>query len=160
VDEIELSEQLLDCVMRIRKVMDDRLREHGLSIARKRALATLAQSPARQSDLATAFEVTPRTITELVDGLARDGFVERREDPADRRVRVVHITAAGRRANDQAVSARDQVATQIFGELSEEDRDTLSRMLTTMKETVGAMSTTDSGTRISLDPFVAGEDRR
>jgi DNA-binding MarR family transcriptional regulator len=140
VNEFELSDQLLACVTKIRRTLDERLAPFGLSVARKRVLGALATGPVRQGDLATAFEVTPRTITELVDGLERDGFAERRGDPADRRVRIVHITEAGRQANEQAMAARAEVIKQIFADLSGQDRHTLIRMLTAINKRASAMS--------------------
>ncbi|MEC3981018.1 MarR family winged helix-turn-helix transcriptional regulator [Amycolatopsis sp. H20-H5] len=166
MNEFELSEHLLTCVTRIRRVLDERLKEHGLSVARKRMLGALTEGPVRQAALASAFEVAPRTVTELVDGLERDGFVERRGDPQDRRVRLVCITPAGRRANERAMIARAEVIPQMFADLSEEDRAALLRMLVAVDKRVASMSAAglgagDRSAVIPLDaPFIAGDVQR
>ncbi|MDP8243799.1 MAG: MarR family transcriptional regulator [Candidatus Hinthialibacter antarcticus] len=44
------------------------------------------------SDLAELTGVTRATITGLLDGLERDGFIQRQPDPNDRRSQTVHLT--------------------------------------------------------------------
>ena len=41
--------------------------------------------------------LTSGSITTAIDRLERRGLVERRNDPEDRRTRIVHLTEAGRR---------------------------------------------------------------
>jgi len=41
--------------------------------------------------------LTSGSITAAVDRLERKGMVERRNDPADRRARIVHLTVPGAR---------------------------------------------------------------
>ncbi len=47
------------------------------------------------SDLAAVFGVSPAAMSRAVEGLVKKGLATRAEDPSDRRVRVVQITAAG-----------------------------------------------------------------
>ncbi|GAA3290138.1 MarR family transcriptional regulator [Streptomyces cinereospinus] len=137
-------------------------------MSRKRVLAFLARGPVRQGALAAAFEVAPRTITELVDGLERDGLVERHNDPKDRRARLVYITAAGRRADEQAMAARAETLGEIFADLAEEEREALSRMLTAVDRRVARMSAQDKEepaaaghAAVPLDaPFTVSDERR
>ncbi len=48
------------------------------------------------SDLACKIGISRATVTGLLDGLEKDGFVERRQHPEDRRALTVHLTSAGR----------------------------------------------------------------
>jgi DNA-binding MarR family transcriptional regulator len=48
-------------------------------------------------ELATAADLTPASITKMLDGLSRAGFLERVRDESDRRRVGVRITDAGRR---------------------------------------------------------------
>ncbi|MFD5142452.1 MarR family winged helix-turn-helix transcriptional regulator [Streptomyces sp. NPDC058401] len=141
MDEFVLAEQMLTCVTRIRRILDERLKAHGVSVARGRALRQVAHGPARQAALAAALGVTPRTITEMIDGLERDGLAERRDDPKDRRARLVYITAAGKKAIGLAMATRAEVITEIFSDLSAQDRTALSQALTTIGDRVTAMTT-------------------
>ena len=66
-----------------------------------------------QHQAAGRLGVDRTTMVELVDGLERKGFVERRPDPGDRRRNLVHLTPAGRHALDEGGRAsRD--AEQTF----------------------------------------------
>ena len=47
-------------------------------------------------ELAETLDITPRTVTGLVDNLERDGLVRRVADPADRRSVYAEITDQGR----------------------------------------------------------------
>jgi DNA-binding MarR family transcriptional regulator len=52
--------------------------------------------PQRLSDLAASEGVTQPAMTQLVSRLERQGFAERRGEPSDRRVVMVHLTETGR----------------------------------------------------------------
>lgn len=73
--------------------------EHGLSEGRFQILVRLQQFPdgrMTMGDLADMLDVTPRTVTGLVDNLERDGLVRRVDDPRDRRSVYAEITEEGR----------------------------------------------------------------
>lgn len=53
----------------------------------------LFDGPATVNDLASRLEVAPTTVSLMVGELSRKGVLERREDGADRRRRIVSITA-------------------------------------------------------------------
>jgi len=58
----------------------------------------------KSSEVATRGWSTPGTVTSVVDTLVRDGYVERRRDPGDRRVVRLHLTEEGRRKVTESVS--------------------------------------------------------
>ncbi|MBL7496563.1 winged helix-turn-helix transcriptional regulator [Frankia sp. CNm7] len=58
----------------------------------------LFDGPMTVNALAARLEVAPTTVSLMVADLSRGGVVERREDPDDRRRRIVSITDAGRPA--------------------------------------------------------------
>jgi len=71
---------------------------HGLSDSRARVLTRLHSSPRRRlplGALAEGLSVAPRTMTDIVDVLERDGLVKRVVDPGDRRSVLAEITQAG-----------------------------------------------------------------
>jgi DNA-binding MarR family transcriptional regulator len=158
VDDNELAEQLLTAVTRIRRALDARLQQHGASVARKRVLGALVDGPARQSTLAVAFSVTPRTVTELVDGLERDGLVKRRDDPSDRRAKLVFLTDPGRRVNELAMAARRDTIAEIFAGLSGSQRDVLGQTLSSINDHVTAITAaTDDAPDAALLPTFTGD---
>jgi DNA-binding MarR family transcriptional regulator len=79
--------------------------------------------------LAAEFGLSPHSITDIVDGLERQGMAERRPDPTDRRAKLVAITDAGEVGLGVANATRERLLKQIFGALSEADRATFLRLL-------------------------------
>jgi DNA-binding MarR family transcriptional regulator len=74
------------------------LRASGVSMWAYTVLTLLATGPMRtQAALARAAGADKTRIIPVLDELQERGLIERRPDPDDRRVRVLAITAAGRR---------------------------------------------------------------
>jgi DNA-binding MarR family transcriptional regulator len=83
---------------RIHDAMERFAEGYGLSESRLRVLTRLCHRPSRQlplGALAEGMDVTPRTMTDIIDVLERDGLVKRVPDPADRRSVQAVITEAG-----------------------------------------------------------------
>src|SRR6202011_1854557 len=71
----------------------------GLSEGRFQILVRLKHQPNGRftmGELAEMLDVSPRSVTGLVDNLERDGLVKRVDDPADRRSVYAEITELGR----------------------------------------------------------------
>jgi DNA-binding MarR family transcriptional regulator len=91
-------------LLRRLRVEDEAL---GLSAPRLSALSVLVfAGPRRVGELAEAEQVEPPTMTRLVDGMERDGFVARGPDPEDGRAVIVRATAKGVRALKKGRSRR------------------------------------------------------
>ncbi len=107
----------------------------GLSFGRIRALRRIAASPMTMGEVAAALGIDAPYATLVVDELERQGLVERRPHPTDRRVKLVATTARGtaaaRRANEILGRPPAGLATLAGPELEE-----LARIL----ETVAASS--------------------
>jgi DNA-binding MarR family transcriptional regulator len=101
----------------------------GLSPGQVQALLTLTPGEAiPMRDLAARLDYDASNLSTLVDRLERRGAVERRPDPADRRVKALVLTAAGERL--RADFWHDLVADPApFGALSEADLQALAAML-------------------------------
>lgn len=73
--------------------------QHGLSEGRFQILVRLQHQPSGRitmGDLAEMLDVSPRTVTGLVDNLERDGLVRRVDAPDDRRSVYAELTEQGR----------------------------------------------------------------
>jgi DNA-binding MarR family transcriptional regulator len=69
---------------------------YGLTPSRLAALVILdKQGPMRVGDLARQLNIAKPSGSRLLDVLAESGFVERRDDPSDRRAFLISLTAAG-----------------------------------------------------------------
>jgi DNA-binding MarR family transcriptional regulator len=131
----QVGERYLAVHHRMFRAVNDEMAGCGLSVARTKVLRRLCeQGPTRQSVLAADFALSPHSITDIVDGLERLGLAERRPDPVDRRAKLVAITDAGRTALDAANATWERLLTQIFGSLSQADRETLLRLLGSLDE--------------------------
>jgi DNA-binding MarR family transcriptional regulator len=124
------AELMFGCFKRIRRVVDSELGAHGLSLSRAKLLSELVRGgPMQQGALAQAFGLAPRTVTELVDTLERDGLVERHTDPADRRARLVRLTPAGEEAQARGALIHQQVMDRALRGLSDEQHRQFSTVL-------------------------------
>jgi len=68
-------------------------------------------------------------MTEVVDRLVAEGFVERIRDTGDRRVVTVQLTDSGKKAHNTILQAREMELMKIFGCLDEKDRGRLLKAL-------------------------------
>ncbi len=73
--------------------------------------------------------VTSGTMTNRVDRLERQGWVERRPDPGDRRGVLVRLTPAGRDVVDAAMAGLIDQEKSLLGELSPAEQDQLATLL-------------------------------
>jgi DNA-binding MarR family transcriptional regulator len=96
VDEVRLAMgELFAAERRVRG--RDRARHGALSFAQMRTLFRIgAEDEITVGELARQAEVTPATITGMLDGLERDEMVVRRRSEEDRRVVLVTLTDQGR----------------------------------------------------------------
>lgn len=79
----------------------------GLSAPRMSALSTVAFGQPRSiSEMASMEQVSPPTMTRLVDALERGGLAVREADVADRRTVRVRATAKGRRTIERGRKRR------------------------------------------------------
>ena len=131
----QLGERYLAVHHRMFRAVNDEMNGCGLSMARTKVLMQLQdRGPTRQSVLAAELGLAPHSITDIVDGMERQGLAQRRPDATDRRAKLVAITDAGQACLDVATGIRERLLTQIFGALSEDDRATLLRLLDSLDQ--------------------------
>src|SRR3954465_15689230 len=82
----------------MRQHADRHIRSLGIGFSDFLALEVLLhKGPTPVNEIGRKVQLTSGSITTAIDRLERKGMVERRNDPADRRARVVHLTPAGRK---------------------------------------------------------------
>jgi DNA-binding MarR family transcriptional regulator len=100
----------------------------------------------RMGDLATRLLVAPRTVTDLVDGLERDGFLKRVPDPSDRRAMLLELSQSAKANFDKIATLRKNFLDEIFSALTVEEQRQLIMLLSklsdgpireTMQEAIG-----------------------
>lgn len=108
-----------------------RLQAYGLSEGRFVILVVLltASEPLAPHDLAERVGVTRATMTGLLDGLERGGLIARRRDRLDRRSVKIALTPAGRDLTERVNDEHSNWIASLVGDLDEEERDDLQRLL-------------------------------
>ncbi len=115
---------------RLRMAHNDALRPLDLNIAHLAVAALLAEhGDLSQRRLIEIMDADKSTMVYLVDELERQGLVERREDPSDRRAYAVHLTAAGRARLTEAGAIAARVEDDFLSPLSARERATFNRLL-------------------------------
>src|SRR5947207_5167463 len=121
--ERDLLIVLHDVARLLRTRFDQRARARGMTRAQWIILARLSRQPGlSQNELAGICEVEPITVGRLVDRLEARGFVERRSDPTDRRIKRLHLLPAAQPILEEISSYRETLLSEITEGLSENAR--------------------------------------
>jgi len=106
-----------------RREADQALADHGLSQATALPLVVLLRwgQCARQGVLADEIGIEGPSLVRLIDLLQAEGLVERREDPTDRRAKMLHLTAIGETKAEEINRVLRRVRAYLLKDLSSED---------------------------------------
>lgn len=92
----QFIDELSKVSRKMRTLFDARINEHGLTLARARTLLSIARGQAvNQKELAEELEIENATLVRLIDGLEKQGLIERRAVDGDRRAKHVAMTRDG-----------------------------------------------------------------
>jgi DNA-binding MarR family transcriptional regulator len=100
--------------------------------------------------LAESLGVSLPAMSRAVDGLFERGFVDRREDPADRRVRRVRLTEAGHSIPRALNEGRLSALQELIGSLEDEQAAALAHaleLIVSRREEIAAYRPTEQGVR-------------
>jgi len=100
-----------------------------LTLPQYRVLGILAEGTAAASGLADRLAVRRPSITALIDGLVARGFVDRRQEDADRRRVELRLTPEGTSTLARADAAVDEYLMAIAGHLPDKDEAMALRSL-------------------------------
>ncbi|MER5543050.1 MarR family transcriptional regulator [Streptomyces sp. NPDC002589] len=128
---MEVVELIGDVVARFYADYEEAAGQHALTGSQARLLSLLSVEPLPMRKLAQKLKCEPSNVTGIVDRLESRGLVERRPDPADRRVKVAAATEEGLSV------ARDlreglHFAREPLAGLSAEERGSLRDLLRRM----------------------------
>ncbi|MEU6671431.1 MarR family transcriptional regulator [Streptomyces sp. NPDC046727] len=128
---VEVVELIAEVVARYHTDYEEAAAGHTLTGAQAKLLSLLSLDPLPMRKLAQKLKCEPSNVTGIVDRLEARGLVERRPDPADRRVKVAAATEEGLRV---ARNLREglRFAREPLAGLTEEERGTLRDLLRRM----------------------------
>jgi DNA-binding MarR family transcriptional regulator len=116
--------------MMIRKALDDRLRPHQLGGLQFTILALVRDREGISSaELSRRFFVTPQTMNESVASLEKRGLIERSESETNKRILNTRVTKEGRALLAICDAIADEVESDAFGSMSDEERSLLNATL-------------------------------
>jgi DNA-binding MarR family transcriptional regulator len=127
--------------------MDEQiLSSMGMRHGRLRLLMILMKSECTSTpaDLATKTGVTRATISGLLDGLQKDGLVERHPDPEDRRTIHVRLTPAGKSLLDKVRPVYSRWFSSVIEPLTEPERRQLVSLLEKIQTRLWEVSNNES----------------
>ena len=105
-----------------RTELDRRLRPLGLSQAKWRALVHISCSDdCTQAELAARLGVEAPTVVGLLDRLAADNLIERRESAHDRRSKTVHLCKNGQALMKPITEMAEKLSQELLSDLSPEE---------------------------------------
>jgi DNA-binding MarR family transcriptional regulator len=93
-----------------------------------------AGAPRSTRELAIAADVSPATATEMLDGLAADGLVERIRSTEDKRIVLTSLTQRGQALVDERRALYEPLWRAAFDEFSEEELLTAARVVESLHE--------------------------
>ncbi|MDQ0579181.1 MarR family winged helix-turn-helix transcriptional regulator [Streptomyces rishiriensis] len=83
----------------------------------------------RATDLAAHYALDKSTVSRQVGALERADLIERRQDPEDHRVQLLHLTAAGRRILAQVTESRRTAFRERLAQWPEADLERFAEYL-------------------------------
>ncbi len=117
-------------IARYNKGVEDALTDVGVSVAQMRTLAVLAEGgPRTINDLSVLTVIKQSTLSRRLDALEVAGLIRREAGEGDNRVRLIHLTEAGRAAHDSAWPAMLEMQDIMLTPLSEEEKAQLNSLL-------------------------------
>jgi DNA-binding MarR family transcriptional regulator len=164
---LDASEQqawrtLINVHTRLLARLDAELQEHhNLTLADYEVLVHLSEAPGgsmRMAELAQRLLLSPSGVTRRLDGLVRDGMVERHSCPSDRRGSLAVLTGDGRaRLEEAAPTHVGGVRRYVVEAMTREQLLALGESL----ESVGSRLEQGGDQRTPLEPVaVTGAPRR
>ena len=121
----------------LRKNGNNALRSLDLTLTQLDALVELNGAPEGQrslKELEQILHVAQSTAAGIVARLEQKGFAEGLGDAADRRVKVVHITAAGTECVRLALHHRAEAEEKLLSGLTQTERDIFYTLLRKVRE--------------------------
>jgi DNA-binding MarR family transcriptional regulator len=117
-----------------------------LSFAQYSLLFGLCDGVARSArDLALAADVSPATVTEMLDALAASGLVERIRSDEDKRIVLTSLTERGRSLVDERRARYEPLWRAALGDFSEDELLAAARVLGRLREMFDGLADAEGG---------------
>jgi MarR family transcriptional regulator for hemolysin len=129
--QFRLTRAIVLAARRWRKLADKRIRAMGQSMARWETLFLVAFSgdELTQRELARLISIEGPTMVRMLDLLAQEGLIERRQSESDRRMTSNSVTPAGAAIVEQIKDVTDGLRAQVLRDIDPADMEACQRVL-------------------------------
>jgi DNA-binding MarR family transcriptional regulator len=112
----------------------------GLTLPQCKVLVHLAKHEGvSQTQLAELTDLEPMTLVRILDCMESDGWLERRNDPADRRARRLYLEAKGRPLVDDIWHLVDLTRREAFAGIPKKHADLMIELLEKVRSNFAAL---------------------
>jgi len=127
----DLRKALADLFAAQRRLRGRDALQGGITHAQMHLLRVLTEqgNELSASRLAACADLTPTSVTQMVDGLESEGLVERARSAEDRRVIFVRLTPEGRAAIEEHLTAYDRRTKELLSDMNAEELEHAAAVL-------------------------------
>lgn len=137
----ELFDALSLLNRKLRAVFDARVKEKGLTLSRARALFALTKKDGlNQRELADELDIETPTLVRLLDGMEKQGFIERRVEVSDRRAKQIHMTELGRTVADEILRLADEIRAEVLQDIDAAELAVTKRVVRAIADNVQSLA--------------------
>jgi DNA-binding MarR family transcriptional regulator len=112
----------------------------NLTLAQCKVLCYLQRNEGiSQARLADRSDTDPMTLVRILDRMERDGLIERRADPADKRTRRLYLQAPAHPVLREIWRVSDRARAQCFARMPVADRELLLSLMQQMQANLEAL---------------------
>ncbi len=134
-------ERLLDDLSRVQRKMralfDARVKERGLTLPRARALLILGRgAQLNQRELADELDIETPTLVRLLDGMEKQGFIERQAVEGDRRAKQIAMTAHGAEVAEEVLDLARSLRADVLKGISAGEMATTVKVFAAMADNI------------------------
>jgi DNA-binding MarR family transcriptional regulator len=115
-------------------------RDLELTLAQCKVLAHLSRNEGiSQARLAELTETDPMTLVRTLDRMQQDAWIERRQDPVDRRAHRLFLRETARPVVQRILSIADETRAEALAALNQAEREQLVDLLERVHGTLSAL---------------------
>ncbi|MFT9027089.1 MarR family winged helix-turn-helix transcriptional regulator [Acetobacter indonesiensis] len=135
-----IQEALRDFYVTSQRIMERVCEVKGVSFTRIRLMIFIERRGwTRSADVIDVLSLAPRTVTEAIDALEKEGLACRTPDPEDRRVKRVSLTPKGLEILTEFEPIRNAFAEDLFKVLNKDEESALITLLKRLNDRLGEL---------------------
>jgi DNA-binding MarR family transcriptional regulator len=131
----EMAQELMQILDRFSRLELEQAPRRDLKPSECRVLGKLfislddGKQTIKASELSNQLNITPAGVTHLINPLEEGGYIERLQDPKDRRVVLIGLTDKGKQFAQSLIADANQRLVGLAEHLGEEDSKTFVRLM-------------------------------